>query len=1082
MKRYSLRHFIRYTLRALILLFPFCASFNTSLATGIGSVLILDGDGDEVRVEHAQSLVMTDALTIETWIYPLGPGSDGRGIIVNKEGEYELARFDDGSIQFAVSNEDPGWNWIDTDFVVPEGTWAHLAFTYSANAQTFQLFANGMLVFSRAGTGEIGDVYETHNYFKIGARREGVRRFFDGRIDEVRVWNIVHTEAEIQATMNTSLQGNEPGLVGYWNFDNGTANDLSDHGNHGTLRGNAAIVPSTTTPTVGDNTASSTTAAQVEISAVPSASNPAVGDTIEISINIAGASNVGGYEFTLTFNPTQLQYITVENSDFLPAGAFAFPPTVGNGSVGLAALALTGTGEGSGTLAVATFKVLAETETTVGFENVTIGDSAAQPLAIASVTDATINSAASGNPTTPDTPTIPDTPPPPDTPTTSAENVFVTGVKISAVPSVVNPAVGDTIEVSINIAGASNVGGYEFTLTFNPTQLQYITVENSDFLPAGAFAFPPTVGNGSVGLAALALTGTGEGNGTLALATFKVLAKTETTVGFENVTIGDSAAQPLAIASVTGATINSAASGTPTTPPATPDTPITPEPPTTPGENVFVTGVKISAVPSANNPAVGDTIEISINIAGASNVAGYELTLTFNPTQLQYISIENADFLPAGAFATPPTVESGSVKFAAAAVTGTGEGDGTLAVAMFKVLTPTETTIGLEEVVIGDQTAQPIEIASIIGATITPTVSTTDTQVETPTVPSIDISPADDNTVGPTASGQVKIFVVPSVVNPAVGDTIEVSINIAGVSNVGGYEFTLTFNPTELEFISIENADYLPAGAFATSPIVESGSVKFAAAAVTGTGGGNGTLAVATFKVLADTETTIGLEEVVIGDQGAQPLEIALITGAIINPPVTTIDLGAEYLLSIPAGISLIHVPLKVTAVDGTAKTIESITDLYDALGGIYTVNVLTTYDSQNQEWRSYFSPLDKDTPGDKALTDDTGIIAGMIVPVTISLTGDTLGTNGRSTITLNRGLNVVGLPLRDSRVRRVSDLFALNGIGGNVPVIILTDGGEFKAVGRAGDPGDIAITGGQSFMMTAQHAATVIISGDGWD
>ena len=49
-------------------------------------------------------------------------------------------------------------------------------------------------------------------------------------------------------------------------------------------------------------------AAQVEISAVPSANNPAVGDTIEISINISSASNVAGYEFKLTFDPTQLQY------------------------------------------------------------------------------------------------------------------------------------------------------------------------------------------------------------------------------------------------------------------------------------------------------------------------------------------------------------------------------------------------------------------------------------------------------------------------------------------------------------------------------------------------------------------------------------------------------------------------------------------------------------------------------------------------------------------------------------------------------------------------------------------------------
>ena len=61
------------------------------------------------------------------------------------------------------------------------------------------------------------------------------------------------------------------------------------------------------------------------------------------------------------------------------------------------------------------------------------------------------------------------------------------------------------------------------------------------------------------------------------------------------------------------------------------------------------------------------------------------------------------------------------------------------------------------------------------------------------------------------------------------------------------------------------------------------------------------------------------------------------------------------------------------------------------------------------------------------------------------------------------------------------SDLFALDGIGGNVPVIILTDNGEFKAVGRAGDVSDILITGGQSFILTAQKAATVAISGEGW-
>ena len=195
----------------------------------------------------------------------------------------------------------------------------------------------------------------------------------------------------------------------------------------------------------------------------------------------------------------------------------------------------------------------------------------------------------------------------------------------------------------------------------------------------------------------------------------------------------------------------------------------------------------------------------------------------------------------------------------------------------------------------------------------------------------------------------------------------------------------------------------------------------------------------------------------------------------------TSNTLPTEYRLSIPAGISLIHVPLKVTAIDGMEQTIESVADLYDALGGAGTVNFLITYDSSIQEWLSYFVPSDKGTPADRGLTADMGIIAGMRAPVSVQFNGDPLGTDGSSIITLNQGLNLVGLPLRDPRIARVSALFALKGIGGNVPVIILTDGGEFKAVGRADDPGDVPVTGGQSFILNAQRPAKIDISGGGW-
>ena len=185
--------------------------------------------------------------------------------------------------------------------------------------------------------------------------------------------------------------------------------------------------------------------------------------------------------------------------------------------------------------------------------------------------------------------------------------------------------------------------------------------------------------------------------------------------------------------------------------------------------------------------------------------------------------------------------------------------------------------------------------------------------------------------------------------------------------------------------------------------------------------------------------------------------------------------------LVIPEGISLIHIPLKVTTVNEVSKTIESVGDLYDALGGTANVSVLITYNTQTQRWNSYLGDRYRGRPGDRTLTDGLGIIASMKALTSIRLSGAPLGTNGSSSITLQKGLNLVGVPLKDSRITKVSDLLALDGIRDNVSVIIGSDAGAFKLVTQAGDPGDVELTGGGSFIMTAREAATVAISGDGW-
>ncbi|HIC17138.1 TPA: hypothetical protein EYO77_03410 [Candidatus Poribacteria bacterium] len=84
-----------------------------------------------------------------------------------------------------------------------------------------------------------GSVILKNEYLlQIGAIR-AYEVFFNGLIDEVRLWNFARTEAEIQSIMNSILTGKEEGLVGYWNFDDGTTKDLSPYGNDGSLRGDA---------------------------------------------------------------------------------------------------------------------------------------------------------------------------------------------------------------------------------------------------------------------------------------------------------------------------------------------------------------------------------------------------------------------------------------------------------------------------------------------------------------------------------------------------------------------------------------------------------------------------------------------------------------------------------------------------------------------------------------------------------------------------------------------------------------------------------------------------------------------------
>jgi len=128
-----------------------------------------------------------------------------------------------------------GGNAIETEEVYTDQNWHHWTCTYNHSNKEQTLYCDGILLKTRIADSDCLASGE----FRIGCRFDTNHKF-QGQIDEVRLWNRPRSQDEIQGSMNYRLVGNEPGLIGYWRFDEAAGNtvhDQTDNANHGTIEG-----------------------------------------------------------------------------------------------------------------------------------------------------------------------------------------------------------------------------------------------------------------------------------------------------------------------------------------------------------------------------------------------------------------------------------------------------------------------------------------------------------------------------------------------------------------------------------------------------------------------------------------------------------------------------------------------------------------------------------------------------------------------------------------------------------------------------------------------------------------------------
>ena len=183
-----------------------------------GSSLSFDGVNDVVNTNVAYNNIGAN-WTFECWARGNSAPATNKGHSGPMYGANRSIVWHHANATFmaGASVQDANLNFFAASFgTLAPNTWYHLAATY--NGTVLCAYKNGVLTTSITTGGGISSAAGNLMF----GRHPSQAQFWDGAMDEARVWTTTRTCAEINQFMNTELTGNEAGLYAYYNFNEGT--------------------------------------------------------------------------------------------------------------------------------------------------------------------------------------------------------------------------------------------------------------------------------------------------------------------------------------------------------------------------------------------------------------------------------------------------------------------------------------------------------------------------------------------------------------------------------------------------------------------------------------------------------------------------------------------------------------------------------------------------------------------------------------------------------------------------------------------------------------------------------------------
>ena len=231
--------------------------YKATVVGGPPPALSFDGADDLVDCGDILNDV-TVPFTVSAWVNRTSGGEmgvlasdetnhyDGFWLMVNGDDTLQVSYGD------ATGTGGPDRRSKSGGATVPVGVWVHLAATVRGPTD-MSIYIDGVDA-GGAYSGTGGAMAHTGQPLRIGVRTPWGPLWFQGMIDEVRVWDVARTQAEIQEDMFKSVPPGTPGLAARWSFNEGTGQTVADssgNGLDGTLGADASVAsddPSWATP------------------------------------------------------------------------------------------------------------------------------------------------------------------------------------------------------------------------------------------------------------------------------------------------------------------------------------------------------------------------------------------------------------------------------------------------------------------------------------------------------------------------------------------------------------------------------------------------------------------------------------------------------------------------------------------------------------------------------------------------------------------------------------------------------------------------------------------------------------------